>query len=119
MKSVFVSFLSILSVLLVTVVPTQALTCVQEQFLVSPCLKFLTKVTDHPSRYCCQGLYEIILWTPTKEEQQAACTCLNKAFSYVPNLNMNRANSLSKDCKFNVHHPNSDDDLDCKFSPSS
>ncbi|QCE01618.1 hypothetical protein DEO72_LG7g2917 [Vigna unguiculata] len=101
MKTGFVSFFTIVAVLVVTVVATEALTCEQEQSLVAPCLEFVTKKTIAPSPLCCQGLNKIITSTPTKEEKQAACKCLKEAASHIPNLDKDRANNLPKDCKLN------------------
>ena len=116
MKSVFVSFFTLLVVLVFTVAAKEAskgLTCDQEKSLVAPCLDFLTKKTDTPSTPCCQGLTKLIESTPTKEEKKAACKCLKEGASQVPNLDKDRVNNLCKTCKISVHFLFSKD-LECE-----
>ncbi|BAT80836.1 hypothetical protein VIGAN_03044700 [Vigna angularis var. angularis] len=111
MKTVFVSFFTLLIVLVFTVTGTKAskgLTCEQEKTLVKPCLEYLTKKTDAPSTSCCDGMKQIIISSPTKEEKRAACKCLREQGSQIPNLDKDRANNLCKECKIMSN------DLDCQ-----
>ncbi|ESW13456.1 hypothetical protein PHAVU_008G197800 [Phaseolus vulgaris] len=116
MKSVFVPFLSLVVVLGLTVAatkPPKALTCEQTKSLVTPCLDYLTKKTSTPSTPCCQGLNKFIASTPTKKEKCAACKCLKKEASHIPNLDVDRANKLPKVCNISVDYPISKD-FDCE-----
>ncbi|KAK7326636.1 hypothetical protein VNO80_32598 [Phaseolus coccineus] len=116
MKSVFVPFLSLIVVLVLTVAatePPKALTCEQTKSLMIPCLDYLTKKTCSPTILCCQGLHKLIVSTPTKEEKCAACKCLKKEASHIPNLDVHRANNLPKVCKIDVDYPISKD-FDCE-----
>ncbi|KAG2390951.1 hypothetical protein LR48_Vigan07g031700 [Vigna angularis] len=115
MKTVFVSFFTLLIVLVFTVTatkPSKGITCEQEKALARPCLEYLTKKTDAPSTSCCDGMKKIISSSPTKEEKQAACTCLREAGNRIPNLDKLRLNSLCKDCKIKLHNLMSND-LNC------
>ncbi|XP_047152719.1 non-specific lipid-transfer protein A-like [Vigna umbellata] len=116
MKVVFVSFFLFLAVSVLTTdgkESSKGLTCEQEVALVQPCVDYLTKKTEAPSTSCCDGLKKIISSSPTKKEKQAACKCLKKAASEIPNLCKQRANNLCKECKIKVDNfiPN---DLDCE-----
>ncbi|ESW13462.1 hypothetical protein PHAVU_008G198400 [Phaseolus vulgaris] len=116
MKSAFVLFLSLVVVLVLTLAatePPKALNCEQTKSLMSPCLDYLTKKTSTPSTPCCLGLNKLIVSTPTKEEKCAACKCLKGEASHIPNLDVDRANSLPKVCKINVDYPISKD-FDCE-----
>jgi len=101
MKSVFVPFLCLVAVLVVTVSaigPAKPLTCEQTQFLVKACLDFVTDKTTAPSISCCQGLNEVIDFSPTKEERLFVCKCLKEEGSQIPNLDLGRTKSLPKLC---------------------
>ncbi|ESW33349.1 hypothetical protein PHAVU_001G062200 [Phaseolus vulgaris] len=101
MKSVFVPFLCLVAVLVVTVSaigPPKPLTCEQTQFLVKACLDFVTDKTTAPSISCCQGLNEVIVLSPTKEERLFVCKCLKEEGSQIPNLDLGRTKSLPKLC---------------------
>ncbi|KAK8473110.1 hypothetical protein PHAVU_001G062350 [Phaseolus vulgaris] len=104
MKSVYVPFLSLVAVLVLTVAaiePPKALTY------------FLTDKTNTPPTPCCQGLNKLIVSTPTKEEKLAACKCLKEAASHIPNFDVGRVNNLPKVCNINVNYPISKD-FDCE-----
>ncbi|WVY92230.1 hypothetical protein V8G54_037744 [Vigna mungo] len=102
MKTVFLSFFTLLILFVFTVTatkPSKGLTCEQEKTLAKPCLDYLTKKTDAPSASCCNGLKKIISSSPTKEEKRAACKCLREQGSHIPNIDKDRANNLCKECK--------------------
>ncbi|ESW13461.1 hypothetical protein PHAVU_008G198300 [Phaseolus vulgaris] len=116
MKSLYVPFLSLVAVLVLTVAatePPKALTCEETKSLVTPCLDFLTDKTNTPPTPCCEGLNKLIVSTPTKEEKLAACKCLKEAASHIPNFDVGRVNNLPKVCNINVNFSISKD-FDCE-----
>ncbi|QCE01616.1 hypothetical protein DEO72_LG7g2915 [Vigna unguiculata] len=100
MKIVFVTFFTLLVVFAAAQESSNGLTCDQEKSLFAPCFDFLTKKTDAPATSCCQGLKQIISSASTKEEKQAACSCLKDAASkFLPNIDKDRANHICQTCK--------------------
>ncbi|BAT80827.1 uncharacterized protein HKW66_Vig0132920 [Vigna angularis] len=100
-KMVFVSFFTILFVLVIATEPSNGLTCEQEKSLLMPCLDFVTKKTVEPSSLCCKGLNQII--SLPLEEMLSAGTCLKEAVSHIPNLDKDRIINLPEACKLNLH----------------
>ncbi|XP_052724110.1 non-specific lipid-transfer protein A-like [Vigna angularis] len=102
MKTIFVSFFTLLIVFVFTVTATKSskgLTCEQEKALAKQCLDYLTKKSDAPSTSYCYGMKQIIFSSPMKEEKRAACKCLKESGSQVPNLDKDKDNNLCKECK--------------------
>lgn len=111
MKTVFVSFFTLLIVFVFTVTatkPSKGLTCEQEITLAMACLDYVTKKTDSPSAACCNGMKSIVYSSTTKEEKQATCNCLREAGSHIPNIDKDRVNNLCKVCKIT-------NDFDCQM----
>ncbi|NP_001238031.1 uncharacterized protein LOC100500178 precursor [Glycine max] len=102
MKKVFVAFLTLQVVLVLTIIAAEpagkGYNCEKAKSSVTPCIKYLTSKVDTPSAVCCNGVKEVKSSAPTKDEKIAACQCLKEVTTHIPNLKEDRATALPKQC---------------------
>lgn len=106
MKKVFVAFLALQVVLVLTIMAAdpagKGYDCEKAKRSLKSCMEYLTGNVDSPSAACCNGVKEVKSSAPTKDEKIAACQCLKEVTTHIPNLKEDRATALPKQCGVDV-----------------
>lgn len=108
MKSVSISFLLLAILLLLTVIVmklVEGFSCLATKLSLSSCLPFLTTNVDTTSTTCCNAFSHLKALAQTKPEFCAACDCLVRGATSIPNLDKDKAVKLPKRCNIDVGFP--------------
>ncbi|KAG5053284.1 hypothetical protein JHK87_005482 [Glycine soja] len=111
MKKVFVTFLAVLVVFVLTAKASEArlpvktnsasndYNCSQVYNLLVSCVDYMIGGDDGaPSGVCCQSVNAVKASAPTQIQRMAACKCFFDVATRLPSLLENKANSLPKLC---------------------
>ncbi|KVH92683.1 Bifunctional inhibitor/plant lipid transfer protein/seed storage helical domain-containing protein [Cynara cardunculus var. scolymus] len=78
MNGVAIAALVVLTMTQFMVQPSAAITCVDVNVMLEPCLVYLQTGGDPPIN-CCNGLRRLQVETPTRLDRQTACSCAKTA----------------------------------------
>ncbi|XP_055805506.1 non-specific lipid-transfer protein A-like [Solanum dulcamara] len=95
MKGILVSLL--MSLVVVVVQLGEAINCGEIDGALSPCVPYLTQGGD-PSVPCCDGVKKLVQITPTQQDRQDACECMEAAAARYSNLKPDAASNLPSRC---------------------
>ncbi|RZB90753.1 non-specific lipid-transfer protein A-like [Glycine soja] len=109
MKQVFVAFLALQVVLVLTIMAAdpagKGYDCEKAKRSLKSCMEYLTGNVDSPSAACCNGVKELKASAPTKDEKIAECQCIEEALTPIPNFKQDRAIALPKECGVDAGFP--------------
>ncbi|KAH1232066.1 Non-specific lipid-transfer protein A [Glycine max] len=109
MKKVFVAFLALQVVLVLTIMAAdpagKGYDCEKAKRSLKSCMEYLTGNVDSPSAACCNGVKELKASAPTKDEKIAECQCIEEALTPIPNFKQDRAIALPKECGVDAGFP--------------
>ncbi|XP_076911401.1 non-specific lipid-transfer protein AP10-like [Bidens hawaiensis] len=109
-----VTMLAILIIALVTVHPTQAISCGELGGMLAPCLGYLTS-GGSPSSSCCDGVKKVQGATQSQADRRTACNCAKSAAGQLK-VRADSANNLPSKCGIPVTL-NIDPKVDCNTIP--
>ncbi|CAL0317520.1 unnamed protein product [Lupinus luteus] len=96
---VFVVFLTLVAILLLTSEPGEGFDCDDAKEELIPCLEYIIgEGGDAPSSECCDGVIDLKSSTPTKNDRRVACECIKAAASGFSGVRDDLAASLPKQC---------------------
>ncbi|XP_019455259.1 PREDICTED: non-specific lipid-transfer protein A-like [Lupinus angustifolius] len=117
MKKVFVAFLTLLIIMVLTSNLVQGFSCDNAKQKLSPCLSYLIgEGGNAPSEPCCNGITQLKLSLATREDRIGACECLKSSAATVPGIKNDLASSLLKKCGVDIGFPISRD-INCQSVP--
>ncbi|KAG5064615.1 hypothetical protein AAZX31_02G265000 [Glycine max] len=132
MKKVFVTFLAVLVVFVLTAKASEArlpvktnsasndYNCSQVYNLLVSCVDYMIGGDDGaPSGVCCQSVNAVKASAPTQIQRMAACKCFFDVATRLPSLLENKANSLPKLCGVDLGFIMSKQNTNCNNVPVS
>ncbi|XP_058732924.1 non-specific lipid-transfer protein 1-like [Vicia villosa] len=75
-----------------------ALTCLQVDAKLAPCIPYVTGSGGAVPQPCCDGITALNNQAATKNDRQAACKCIEKAAKALPGLNVDALFGLPSKC---------------------
>ncbi|KAK8935307.1 Non-specific lipid-transfer protein 1 [Platanthera zijinensis] len=89
--------------MVLTILPmsTTALTCVDVEFDLLPCLTYIRSGGDVPST-CCSGLNNLVNAAKTTDDRRTACNCLKSLAQRASQDELDRAATLPDKCDISI-----------------
>lgn len=78
--------------------PGHALTCVDVNQCLNPCIAYITGQQAAPAPACCQGVSKLRALAATTSDRQLACNCMKQAASHFQNIDDDAVSNLPKNC---------------------
>ncbi|OIT08064.1 PREDICTED: non-specific lipid-transfer protein A-like [Nicotiana attenuata] len=104
MKGIVISVIAVLAMIQLMFEPGQALTCVQVDASLAPCIPYLTQGGD-PSAACCSGVKSLTGLAQTTADKKEACNCVKAAANRYANLKDDAAQALPTKCGVTMDIP--------------
>ncbi|XVF65804.1 hypothetical protein PTKIN_Ptkin09bG0280000 [Pterospermum kingtungense] len=101
MAAVKVVSVLVLCMLVVEPMTTTAISCVDVDKLLFPCLFYLTRGGKLPST-CCSGVRALHSRTRTTSDRQTVCKCFKNYFKTIPGFKANLGESLPGKCRVRI-----------------
>ncbi|KAJ3695449.1 hypothetical protein LUZ60_000826 [Juncus effusus] len=115
MKGAILLF-ALLFALLTLAHQSHALSCMDVDMCVAPCVGYLTGGQSSPSTECCDGVKKLRTLPSNTAEKRFACNCVKSAASHMSNINDNAVKSLPTACGSPLPFPISLE-FDCSTIP--
>ncbi|KAJ3699032.1 hypothetical protein LUZ61_002737 [Rhynchospora tenuis] len=93
-----------------------AITCMDVDMCVAPCINYLTGAQSSPTTECCDGVKKLKSLPSSTAEKRFACSCVKQAASKIANINDNAVKSLPTACGTPLPFPISLE-FDCSTIP--
>ncbi|KAJ4816451.1 Non-specific lipid-transfer protein [Rhynchospora pubera] len=93
-----------------------AITCMDVDMCVAPCVSYLTGAESSPTADCCKGVERLKSLPSSTDERRFACSCVKQAASKIANLKDDAVKSLPAACKTPLPFPISLE-FDCSTIP--
>lgn len=85
--------------------PTHAITCMDVDVALEPCIPYLVGQAPDPTKTCCDGILHLKNLATTTPDRRAACTCMKAAASHLPGLKDSAVSALPQKCNAPLPYP--------------
>ncbi|KAJ0980476.1 hypothetical protein J5N97_008731 [Dioscorea zingiberensis] len=85
--------------------PSHAISCVDVDLALKPCVPYLVGQSAEPAKACCDGIMHLKDLATTTPDRRAACTCMKDAASHLPGLKDSAVTALPLKCNVPLPYP--------------
>jgi Protease inhibitor/seed storage/LTP family len=78
--------------------PGEAITCMDVDLCVAPCISYLTGSQSSPSAACCEGVKKLKSLPSSTDEKRFACNCVKQAAAKFSNIKEDAVKGLPTAC---------------------
>lgn len=78
--------------------PSEAITCMDVDMCVAPCMSYLTGAESSPSAACCEGVKRLKSLPSSTDEKRFACNCVKQAASKIADIKDDAIKGLPTAC---------------------